>query len=144
MPPLLSHSLRILTGDHDLPDDRFSDHVNNARYFAFINQTFHGWYVAMGIRDGQLVQGAMMAHLAYDFLSEVKPPATVVCRIEVSRVGRSSMEHSITVEDLGVGGADPPRLAGRGRTVHDWFDRRNKRTQPWPAEVLARCWPSAA
>ena len=97
MPPLLSHSLRILTGDHDLPDDRFSDHVNNARYFAFINQTFHGWYVAMGIRDGKLVQGAMMAHLEYDFLGEVKPPATVLCRIEVTRVGRSSMEHSITV-----------------------------------------------
>ena len=143
MPPLLSHSLRILTGDHDLPDDRFSDHVNNARYFAFINQTFHGWYVAMGIRDGKLVQGAMMAHLAYDFLGEVKPPATVVCRIEVSRVGRSSMEHSITVEDLGVGGADPPRLAGRGRSVHVWFDRRTKRSLPWPAEVLARCWPPA-
>ena len=144
MPPLLSHSLRILTGDHDLPDDRFSDHVNNARYFAFINQTFHGWYVAMGIRDGKLVQGAMMAHLEYDFLGEVKPPATVLCSIEVTRVGRSSMEHSITVEDLGVGGADPPRLAGRGRSVHVWFDRRDKRSLPWPTEVLARCWPSAA
>ena len=143
MPPLKTHRRRILTGDHDLPEDRFSDHVNNARYFAFINQTFHAWYVAMGIREGTLVQGAMMAHLEYDFLGEVKPPATVECRIEVIRVGRSSLEHAITVEDLGIGGADPPRRAGRGRSVHVWFDRRDKRSLPWPPEVLARCWPTA-
>jgi hypothetical protein len=34
--PLRTHALRIPVGDADLPDDRFSDHVNNARYFAFI------------------------------------------------------------------------------------------------------------
>jgi hypothetical protein len=44
------HAIRIAVGDEDLPEDRFSDHVNNARYFVFINRCFQGWYVVMGIR----------------------------------------------------------------------------------------------
>ena len=109
--PLRTYALRIPVGDADLPDDRFTDHVNNARYFAFINRSFHGWYVAMGIRGGIPDRTAVMARVEYDFLREVKPPGVVECRIEVVRVGRTSLEHAVEIHDLGRDGDGPPRLA---------------------------------
>jgi acyl-CoA thioesterase FadM len=138
-PPLRTLSLRIETGDEDLPEDRFNLHVNNARYFVFVNRAFQRWYVAMGIRGGVPGQQAVMAHLEYDFLREVKPPSVVEVRLEVVRVGRTSLEHAIEIRDLGVGAAGEPALAGRGRAVHVWTERGSGRSMPWPAEVLARC-----
>ncbi len=139
--PLRTHALRIPVGDADLPDDRFTDHVNNARYFAFINRTFHGWYVAMGIRGGIPDRTAVMARIEYDFLREVKPPGVVECRIEVVRIGRTSLEHAVEIHDLGHDGEGSPRLAGRGRVVHVWVDRRNGTALPWPTELIERCRP---
>jgi acyl-CoA thioester hydrolase len=141
-PPLRRFALRIVTGDEDLPEDRFNDHVNNARYFAFINRCFQGWYRAIGIRGGIPGQSGVMAHLEYDFLREVKPPAIVEVRIEVARSGRTSLEHAIEIHDLGPQGTDTPLLAGRGRAVHVWIDRETRRAMPWPAQVLARCRPA--
>ena len=141
--PLRIHTLRIQTGDADLPEDRFSNHVNNARYFAFINNTFQSWYRAMGIRGGIPDRATIMAHMEYDFRSEVLPPSWVECRIEVIRVGRSSMEHSITIHDLGLNADANPRLAGQGRAVHVWVDRATRKAKAWPAELLARCFAPA-
>ncbi len=139
--PLRSLALRIVTGDEDLPEDRFSDHVNNARYFAFVNRTFQAWYRPMGLRDPDAPGRAVMARLEWDFLREVKPPAVVECRIEVVRVGRTSLDHAIALHDLGPGAAGAPVLAGRGRAVHVWIDRATRRAQPWPAQLLVRCSP---
>lgn len=138
--PLQSHELRIEVNEDDLPDDRFSNHVNNARYFAFINRTFHGWYVAMGIRDRTQPFAAVMASTTYDFLREVNPPGAVLCRIRVDKVGRSSMEHTVEIWD--VGAQAEPLLAGRGRVRHVWIERAVRQSRPWPAELLARCWDS--
>jgi acyl-CoA thioesterase FadM len=140
VPPLRAHALRIAVGDDDLPEDRFTDHVNNARYFAFINRTFHGWYVAMGFRGRIPGRIAVMAHLEYDFLGEVKPPGVVECRIEVSKVGRTSMTHAIEMHELGRAPHDAPRRVGRGLAVHVWIERSSGRASPWPPEVLADCW----
>ena len=137
--PLRRHAVRIDVTDDDLPEDRFNDHVNNARYFAFINRCFHSWYVAMGMREGSPPQVAVMAHLEYDFLREVKPPSVVAVRIEVIRVGRTSLDHAIEIDDLGRDGAGPVVLAGRGRAVHVWVDRANGRSAPWPPHILALC-----
>ncbi len=139
--PLRTHAVRIVTSEADLPEDRFTDHVNNARYFAFVNQAFQSWYRAMGIRGGVPGKVAVMARIEWDFLGEVKPPAVVELRLEVARVGRSSLEHDVSIWDLGIDAAAPePRQAGRGRVRHVWIDREAKRSEPWPAEVLARCW----
>ena len=135
---LQTHELRIEVTEDDLPEDRFSNHVNNARYFAFINRTFHGWYVAMGIRDRTQPFAAVMASTTYDFLREVHPPGAVLCRIRVDKVGRSSMEHTVEIWD--VGAQAEPLLAGRGRVRHVWIERAVRQSRPWPAELLSRCW----
>lgn len=136
MAPLKTHELRIEITPDDLPEDRFSAHVNNARYFTFINKTFHGWYVRMGIRGGTPDFSGAMAHMSYDFLREVHYPGTVLCRVTVTKVGRTSLEHAIEMWDV----SSDPCLAGRGKAIHVGVNRKTGKPTPWPAEVLARCW----
>jgi acyl-CoA thioester hydrolase len=140
MPALKTHEVRIGITPDDLPEDRFSSHVNNARYFAFINRVFQEWYVKMGIREPGAKYTAMMLHTRYDFLEQVFFPGTVLCRITVVKVGRSSMEHAVEMWNV----SDEPRLAGRGRVVHAWVERAIGKSQPWPADVLSRCWAGVA
>ena len=141
MAPLQTLELRIDLTEDDRPEDRFSQHVNNARYFAFINCTFHAWYVKMGIRVPHATHGAMMVNTSYDFLRQVFVPGAVMCRITVVKVGRSSMEHAVEMWDVTT---SAPKLAGRGRVAHVWVERAIAKSMPWPAEFLARCWDGAA
>lgn len=138
MPELQRHELRMDVTEADLPEDRFSDHVNNARYFTFVNRAFQSWYRAMGLRGQHPWFGAMMAHCELDFLREVKVPGAVTCRIAATTRGRTRLEHTVEIWDHAV---EPPRLAARGRVVHVGVDRRTRQPHPWPEDVLARCWP---
>ena len=140
MAPLQSHELRIEITPDDQPEDRFSSHVNNARYFAFIGRTFHDWYVKMGIRVPNALYSATMAHISYDFVSQVFYPGAVLCRIGVAKVGRTSMEVAVEMWDVTA----EPRLAGRGRVVHVWIERAAAKALPWPPELLAKCWDGQA
>jgi acyl-CoA thioester hydrolase len=139
MAPLQVHALRIVLTEDDRPEDRFSTHVNNARYFAFINRTFQGWYRPMGLRGDIPGYSAVMARVEYDFLRQVHVPGEVLCRISVARVGTKSLDHAIEMWDVSHPG-EPARLAGRGRAVHVWIERATGTTLPWPADVLAKCW----
>lgn len=141
MAPLQIHELSFELSEDDLPEDRLSHHVNNARYFAFIDRTFRAWYVAMGIRVPSAAHSAMMASTSYDFLRQVFVPGTVRCRIAVTRVGRTSMEHTVEMWDVST---DTPVLAGRGRVAHVWVERALAKPVPWPAELLAKCWDADA
>ena len=137
LPPHKFHDLRIAVTDADRPEDKFSHHVNNARYFAFINQTFQGWYRAMGLRRQLSDQAAAMAHVSYDFLRQVMVPGQVLCRINTVRAGTKSLEHEIQIWDLQ---SPEPVLAGRGKAVHVFLQPSTATTMPWPAEFLALCW----
>lgn len=140
-PPLQSHTLRIALTPADLPEDGYNQHVNNARFFAFINQTFQAWSRAMDIRGGIPGEGAMMAHMAYDFLREVAVPGAVSCTLRVRKVGRSSLEQAISLWDVS---GNTPVLAGRGHCVLVWVNKSSGKATPWPAQVLAKCWPGTA
>lgn len=121
------------------PEDVVGPHVNNARFFTFINLAFTDWYAGLGIGLGAAA-GPAMARIEYDFLHEVFYPGRLICRLTVDRVGRASLDHRIEM-------LDPDRdmlLCGQGRAVNVWTDRAAHRPAPWPPEVLARCWPDAA
>lgn len=135
--PLQAYELLIQTGEHDWPEDHFSNHVNNARYFAFINAAFQGWYRETGLRDRTASHSAVMARSEWNFLREVKPPAQVLCRIEVIKVGRASLVHAVRIFD----GA---QLAGRGQVTHVYVERATKTSSPWPEPLLHRIWSGAA
>lgn len=139
--PLQAYELLIQTGEHDWPEDHFSDHVNNARYFAFINACFQGWYRETGLRDRTRSHSAVMARTEWNFLREVKPPAQVRCRIEVVRVGRASLSHAVRIQDLSQP-PDTPRqgLAGTGQVTHVYVERATKSSAAWPTELLSTIW----
>lgn len=139
--PLRRFELVIPVTEEDRPEDKFSHHVNNARYAVFINRTLQRWYVPMGLRGALPDFSAMMARSEYDFLHEVAVPGEVTCLLQVSRVGRSSLEHRVEMWSTGTGDA---RLVGRGRLVHVGIDRQTRKSRPWPPEVLALCWPAKA
>jgi acyl-CoA thioesterase FadM len=140
--PLQAYELLIQTGEHDWPEDHFSDHVNNARYFAFINATFQGWYRETGLRDRTRSHAAVMARTEWNFLREVKPPAQVRCRIEVIRVGRASLVHAVRLFDLSQPADESGayRLAGAGRVTHVYVERATKTASAWPTALLAMIW----
>lgn len=137
MAPFQTLELRIALTEDDRPEDRFSHHVNNARYFAFINRTFQRWYLAMGLRGQHPTFGVMMARCEYDFLRQVLVPGEVLCAISTVKVGRTSLEHAVAMWDVS---AAEPVLAGRGRVIHVGIDRATHAPVPWPADVLAKCW----
>lgn len=117
------------------PDDIYGGHVNNTRYFIYIGDTFRQWYHAMRMFP-DVDPGPLMAHLSLDYLREMTYPGQVLCRLEVVRVGKSSLEHAIELRNA----AQPDELFARGRGVNVWFDRARGGAAPWPADVLARCW----
>ncbi len=135
-PPLntLEHRIEIQ------PSDILGPHVNLARYFAFINDAFQIWYAAMGVGVQSTYPGFgnMMAHLEYDFLREVDYPGTVLVKLRVVRIGRSSLEHAIEIHDIGAG--KEARLAGRGKSIHVWVNRALGKGEPYPAAFLLKCW----
>lgn len=139
-PPLKQFAWQTDVGDDDLPDDRFAMHVNNARYFHFINRTFRDWYIAMGLRDPSHACAIMMVRSEYNFVREVEPPSRIECRIEVVRVGRSSMDHRVEIFDIGRGA---PALAGQGIITHVHIRRKTRKSEPWTEALLALCWRSA-
>lgn len=138
--PYALHRWRHQTSVEDLPDDRYTGHVNNARYAHFINRCLRGWYIAMGLRDPASRYGAMMVRSEYDFLREVHPPSWIECEVEVVRLGRSSIEHAVRMLDLGLTGEAEPVQVGRGRVIHACFDRESRRTIEWPPHLARLCW----
>ena len=126
------------------PSDILGPHVNLARYFAFINDAFQVWYEAMGVGVPTNYPGFgnMMAHLEYDFLREVDYPGTVMVKLRVARIGRTSLEHAIEIHDISAG--KEARLAGRGKSIHVWVNRALGKGEPYPAEVLRKCWSTGA
>ena len=136
MAPFKTQELRI----EITPEDIYGPHVNLARFFAFINQTFQVWYKAFGtgVPPEYPEYGNMMVHLSYDFLREVDYPGAVLVKLRVSGVGRSSMQHAIEIYDVSEG--SEPQLAGRGRSVHVWVNRTVGKGEAWPPALLAKCW----
>lgn len=125
--------------EHTLPisrDDVYGGHVNNDRYFSYIGATFRLWYDAMGLIQGSS-EGPLMAHMSYDFLKEMTYPGSVVCRLAVVRVGRSSLEHAIEIRNA----ERQDEICGRGKAISVWFDRTSNQASPWPQAMIKKCWP---
>lgn len=116
-------------------------HVNNSFYFVYANEAFTDWYRDLGFPEqAEPMSGPMMAHLELDFLHELTYPGSVLCRLTVVRVGRSSLEHRIEM----YAGSASGKLAARGKSVNVWFDRDLAATASWPADKLKLVWSDHA
>jgi acyl-CoA thioesterase FadM len=116
--------------------DVVGGHVNFGAYLAYLSDAVQAWHDAMGTdeRDAS-AGGPVMAHVELDYHDETFPPATLVCRLTVVRVGRSSLEHRVEIVDA----AAPQAPKASGRAVHVWRIPGSG-SAGWPAALLAKCW----
>jgi acyl-CoA thioesterase FadM len=122
-------------------DDIFGGHVNFARYYKFVGEAYHEWYTAVGINSGQHDRIVpFMVHGELDFLAEMHYPGQMICRLTVSRVGRSSLEHLVEIFDAGR--MDQP--CARGKFVNSCRSRTTLLGEAWPEDILALCWDGGA
>ncbi|SFC26805.1 acyl-CoA thioesterase [Tropicimonas isoalkanivorans] len=127
------------------PGDIYGTHVNNARYFEYINRTFRDWYHALGFAPGHgRTAGPMMGRIEYDFRAEMHYPGRVLCQLAVTRIGRASLTHRIALLDPDRPDPERPKgtLVGEGLAINVWFSRSTGRAEPWPDEMRRLCAPA--
>jgi acyl-CoA thioester hydrolase len=106
-------------------------HLNNVVYFRLMEEARIQWFAQFGFATTPVGEAPILAHASCDFLQAMTYPGTAVVRQNVTRVGRSSVEMSITIEkreDPGVGYAN-------GRAVIVWYDYGAGKAAAWPDSV---------
>lgn len=111
-------------------------HVNFGAYLSYVSEAVNAWHVAMGsaARD-PAAGGPVVACVELNYRGETFPPATLVCRLVVARVGTASLEHRVEIAEA----AAPQVVKAVGRAVHVWRVP-GVGSAPWPAQLLAKCW----
>ncbi|WP_459617783.1 acyl-CoA thioesterase [Bordetella sp. 2513F-2] len=120
----------------DLPlrwgDSDALDHLNNTVYFRLMEEARMQILYGAGLRL-PADNGPILAHASCDFIRPITYPASVRVTHRVTRIGRSSLECELVLENPG----EAPGAYARGRNVLVWMDYLENRSAPWPADVLA-------
>lgn len=107
-----------------------NQHVNNTRYYQYLEEARIEWLDGLGAQRRQLGQGLVLLKCTHYFLRPVDHPATVVVRLYAGEVGRSSLvlEHEMYVKGQ-------PELVGHGDVKMVWIDVESQRPVPVPDNV---------
>ena len=108
-------------------------HLNNVMYFRLMEEARIQWFAQFGFATLAVGEAPILAHAACDFVKAMTYPGTAVVRQIVTRVGRSSVEMSLTIER----DDEPGVVYATGRTVIVWYDYAAGRSMPWPEAVRA-------
>ena len=129
MAPLQTHELRIDLTEDDRPEDRFSHHVNNARYLTFLEQARIEWFDTVAEPWMTDDIGPVVATATLNFKRPIEYPASIAIELFTERVGNTSVTigHRIVAAD-GTVHCD-------GHVVAVWIDRRSGKPVPLPAAV---------
>ncbi len=101
---------------------RFADcdplgHLNNARYFTYLEEARFAWFRAVFGEGGFQRHSIILAHAACSFRSAAVPYEELRVGIRVARIGRSSFTHAYRMESAADG-----RLVAEAETVGVRFD----------------------
>ena len=109
-------------------------HLNNVMYFRLMEEARIQWFAAFGFATMPSGEAPILAHAACDFVKAMTYPALAVVRQVVTKVGRSSVEMSLTIERK-----DEPGVPyATGRTVIVWYDYTAGKSAPWPDSIRSR------
>ncbi len=109
-------------------------HLNNVVYFRLMEEARIQWFALLGFSTLPTGEAPILAHAACDFVRAMTYPGTAVVRQQVTRLGRASVEVTLTIER-----DDEPGITyATGRTVIVWYDYTAGRSVPWPADVRAK------
>jgi len=109
-------------------------HLNNVMYFRLMEEARIQWFAAFGFPTMPSGEAPILAHAACDFVKAMTYPALAVVRQLVTRVGRSSVEMSLTIERKD----EPGVVYATGRTVIVWYDYSAGKSAPWPDSIRSR------
>ena len=106
-------------------------HLNNVMYFRLMEEARIQWFQEFGFPTLPTAEAPILAHVSCDFVRAMTYPGTAVVRQIVTRVGRSSVEMSLSIEKAG----EPGVTYATGRSVIVWYDYSEGRSKPWPEAI---------
>ncbi|MCX7071977.1 MAG: thioesterase family protein [Gammaproteobacteria bacterium] len=120
--------LSVRWGDADM-----FGHVNNAKYFTYVESGRIDYLETLGAVDGVRSDAGgsvILASIGADFIAQVRYPAQLVVGTRITKIGRSSLGLL-----NGVFLGEQLVLAARGTMV--WFDYASQKAAPVPDHVRA-------
>lgn len=108
-------------------------HVNNAVFATYVEQARIEYLRSLGVLDGPLYMGMILARLELDFLAPAAPEGEIEIGVRPSRSGNKSFELEYELEQQG-------RSIARATTVLVAYDYEQARSVPLPdtwRDVLA-------
>ena len=108
-------------------------HLNNVMYFRLMEEARIQWFISVGMATLPEGEAPILAHASCDFLRAMTYPGTARVKHTIVRVGRSSVEHQVSIEKAG----EPGIVYATGRTVLVWYDYTAGRALPLPEDVRA-------
>lgn len=108
-------------------------HLNNVMYFRLMEEARIQWFAQLGFATLPAGEAPILAHAACDFVRAMTYPGVALVQQIVTRVGRSSVEMSVSIEKQGESGV----VYATGRAVIVWYDYNAGRSVPWPESVRA-------
>jgi acyl-CoA thioester hydrolase len=106
-------------------------HLNNVMYFRLMEESRIRWFAQFGFPTLPTGEAPILAHVSCDFVRAMTYPGVALVRQIVTRVGRSSVEMSLTIERTD----EPGTVYATGRSVIVWYDYESGRSMPWPDHV---------
>jgi len=124
-PLLYTCDLPVRYGDMDS-----NQHVNNTRYYQYLEEARILWLDGLGAQRREIGQGLVLLSCTHYFLRPVVHPSTVVVELIAGDVGRTSLtlEHRLYVKGQ-------PELVGYGDVKMVWIDVSTQRPIPVPDSV---------
>lgn len=117
---------------------RFADidmfqHVNNAKYFTYMESARVAYYTQIsGLADPRKF-GMTLARAEVDFLKPVFYGQTLRVYTRIGRVGNKSwtLEHEFRDAETG-------QVMAKGSTVNVFYDYETEQSRPIPAEIVGK------
>ena len=108
-------------------------HVNNAKFFTYDESVRLEYFRQLMADDAKfwVDYGLILAHIEADFLSQLKPPATIDLGFRIAKLGRTSLR-----TEAGMFLGEDCVAVTRGVIV--WFDYRKSQALPIPDAVRER------
>lgn len=109
------------------------NHVNNTVYFRYFEEARILLFRQAGLKMADTKVG-LLAHASCDFLKPVLYPATVVIKLVLTHIGRTSMHFDAVIECEG----EPGVIYAKGKNVIVGASPVTGKPEPWtPAELSA-------
>ncbi len=123
-----SCAMPIRWGDLDA-----QNHVNNTAYFRYFEEARVQLFAHAGISMADSKVG-LLVHASCDFLKPLFYPATVVVRLVLTHVGRTSLHFDTIIECQ----EEPGVVYAKGKNVFVGANPATGNTEPWtPSELTA-------